>query len=1000
MANDAFVATPIDDYELLDFGRGRRLERFGRYVLERPDARATGACRRSDWYADWIYVAPLNRGTWEPQRQGLHREWFITIEGLRLTVRLGEGGEVGLRPEEIIGWRWVRQRLEGCYHIADLRMLNLFAGTGGCSLAAISTGAHVTHVSAQAAHFELAQANVTSDAVNLVHADIRPYVEQMLRDGRRFHLVALTPPTFARGRQQTWDIKVDLQHVIRELPRLTTADCRGIWLGLAGGDWTADSVARWLSDTLPGRSVEALQLGIATADGRVLPAGVAARWFDDSDSTLAGSHQRRALSAHEIEERLDVYLDPVLSSRRTAAGPARSLAELPRGQQDFALHWIEVICRTSGEMAYQIAAHAAQAFGVLEERAVEAWIVRAIDVYDTAGLHPAIAALQEIDSFARELKEKAHSVVFADVVGILEHFVHGLSGRKLRVECGEESYTDTETLFLPAMVTRFPAKEDNFLLYKALLVHQWAQCCYGTHQADLPAALAGYPDPERARQLFHALEALRLNARIARALPGLYRRIEGLCARLQIALVPRGWEQWAQQLTAEGAGVDATLELLAQVFSEASLPPRLPFYGQLKPERAAQVRAARIAREKALFRHLLLRLGRDLEPHDEATEEPSEPRPARRFQLRRRCDEEPQEQSRFELELDGQPLAPPPELAGLMESIIQDLGDIPADYLVAAGEGPYHMREHAPSEATRDPWSGTYHEEGAFLYNEWDFKRSHYRKNWCVLREMDVHPHSPAFVSHTFAKYHGLVQNIRRTFEVLRGEEKILKRQTHGDDVDIDAVVEAHADVMSGLEMSERLFTKLQKVERSIAVMFMVDMSGSTKGWINDAERESLVLLCEALEILGDRYAVYGFSGWTRKRCELYRVKRFDEPYNDEVKARISGIRPRDYTRMGVTIRHLSRLLEEVDARTKLLITLSDGKPDDFDGYRGEYGIEDTRMALIEAKRSGIHPFCITIDKEGHDYLPHMYGAVNYTLIDDVRKLPLRVSDIYRRLTT
>lgn len=101
---------------------------------------------------------------------------------------------------------------------------------------------------------------------------------------------------------------------------------------------------------------------------------------------------------------------------------------------------------------------------------------------------------------------------------------------------------------------------------------------------------------------------------------------------------------------------------------------------------------------------------------------------------------------------------------------------------------------------------------------------------------------------------------------------------------------------------------------------------------------------------------------------------------------------------MGVTIRHLNKLLHEVDAKTKLLITLSDGKPDDFDGYRGDYGIEDTRKALIEAKHLGIHPLCITIDDEAHDYLPHMYGAVNYTVIDDVRRLPLKIADIYRRL--
>jgi len=228
-----------------------------------------------------------------------------------------------------------------------------------------------------------------------------------------------------------------------------------------------------------------------------------------------------------------------------------------------------------------------------------------------------------------------------------------------------------------------------------------------------------------------------------------------------------------------------------------------------------------------------------------------------------------------------------------------------------------------------------------------------------------------------------------------------LKCQVSGDEIDIDALVEALADAREGREMSDQLIMRMHRTERNVAVMFMVDMSGSTKGWINDAERESLILMCETLETLGDRYAIYGFSGITRKRCELFRIKQFDEPYNDAVQARISGIRPQDYTRMGFAIRHLSSLLQGVEARTKLLITLSDGKPDDyFDGYRSVYGIEDTRQALIEAKRLGIHPFCITIDKEGQEYLPHMYGAVNYVVIDEVRKLPLKVADIYRRLTT
>ncbi|MCP3869471.1 MAG: hypothetical protein GY703_15470 [Gammaproteobacteria bacterium] len=103
---------------------------------------------------------------------------------------------------------------------------------------------------------------------------------------------------------------------------------------------------------------------------------------------------------------------------------------------------------------------------------------------------------------------------------------------------------------------------------------------------------------------------------------------------------------------------------------------------------------------------------------------------------------------------------------------------------------------------------------------------------------------------------------------------------------------------------------------------------------------------------------------------------------------------------MGFAVRRLTKLLNEIDARTHILITISDGKPDDCDSYRGDYGIEDTRRSLIEARRAGIHPYCITIDGEARDYLPHLYGPAAFTLVSDVKELPLKVSDIYRRLTT
>ena len=995
------IETPLDDYELLDFGNGRKLERFGPYVIDRPDNRARGQRTRRDWEADWAFARPGSgsRG-WRPARGGLPRQWPVTIDGTQLHCTLAERGRVGINVRDIAARRWIRERLGGCYDIDDLCLLNLFAGSGMLTDAAVQSGATAIHVDSATAMLELSQRNLGERNIRYEQLHVPTFVEGAQMRGEQFHFVVISPPRIGKAQHASWDIEVDLARLIRNLPGIVSEQCRGIWVHVDAGSWTTPSIAQMLREALPGRTVETLELAIGTVAGRTLPAGGVARWYDPQDDQLRVDG-RQPFGEAGIEEHLDVYLDAVLSSRRTAAVPARRIAELDRVQQNFVLRWVRVIAHTNGEMAFQLASYVSEAFRFMDADGVEAWIVHTMDVYDTAGLRAGIIAFREAEKFARELMERASGITFEEVAGVIEAFVHGLNGRKLKVERGSEVYTDTETLFFPARVNRFKSREENFQFYKAIAVHLWAQCWYGTWRADVNALVADFDQPDKALALFHALETLRLDACIRRDLPGVSRQLAALRAT-SVSSLPANWEQAVAQLQARSATVADSVALLAQVMA-SSVPDAVSYQGVLKPQQVEQVRTLRIKREQDLFRIGLMRL-RDEQPAVEAEDDDAQAAETAAadsgFELREVEATDLPEGFTYEIMFDGKPLAPPDEVKGVMASILQDLGEIPEDYLVAAGDGAYSMAGTRDEQKPEDVWKGTYHEEGAFIYNEWDYERRHYRKNWAVLRELDVSPCFDDFVARTLEKYRGLAGSLRRTFEALRGEDKLLKKQPYGDNLDIDALVESYADATMGREMSDRLFTKRYKLERNIAVMFMIDMSGSTKGWINDAEREALVLLCESLETLGDRYAIYGFSGMTRKRCEVYRVKRFDEPYTDEVKARISGIKPQDYTRMGVTIRHLCSLLNDVEARTKLLITLSDGKPDDYDTYRGNYGIEDTRQALIEAKRDGIHTFCITIDTEAKDYLPHMYGAVNYTVLDEVRKLPLKVSDIYRRLTT
>lgn len=697
------------------------------------------------------------------------------------------------------------------------------------------------------------------------------------------------------------------------------------------------------------------------------------------------------LSAAALDIRLRLLLEAAASAPQRAAQAAGVLAALTRHDQDLVLRWIAVIARTNAEMACQFAVHAPQALASMSAAEVERWVLRALDVYDREGLHPACALFSAPAAYAAEARATRHAAQLAEVQRVLELFVQGLGGRPLKLAAGAAAYTDTETLYLPARVARLPDRAANFRLYKAIAAHLWAQVWFGTFRADA-GALAVLDSP-RALRVFLALETERLDACLARELPGLARELAELQASIGAITYPSAWTAALEQLRDHRATVRDSVAWTVRL-RDVEPPAARCYQGALFPQRVAQVTQARLAREKRALREALAQVARAHRPANAPGERPA----PGQFRFLRRPAPAQSGETGFELELDGLPIAPNGELRALIDSILQDLGDIPEHYLAGAADSSYD-HDRAADAAAADSDKGGAAAAAEFVYDEWDHLRNHYRKDWCRLREIDVETGDDGFVTRTLAKYAGVLPGLRKTFEALRGEEQWLRRQTDGPEIDWDALIEARADMRRGREPSARLFTRQHRLARSVAVLFMIDMSGSTKGWINDAERESLVLLCEALEILGDAYAIYGFSGQTRRRCEVYRIKRFDEPYDAAVRGRIAAVAPRDYTRMGASIRHLTQRLRAVEARAKLLITLSDGRPDDYDGYRGEYGIEDTRMSLIEAKRAGIHPYCITIDEQARDYLPHMYGAVNWALIDDVRKLPLKVSDIYRRLT-
>jgi nitric oxide reductase NorD protein len=675
----------------------------------------------------------------------------------------------------------------------------------------------------------------------------------------------------------------------------------------------------------------------------------------------------------ELRGQLDRIFSFDVSSGRSYEELIEALVTMAPAEQDFALHWATVAARTHLEIAYLAILLLPQVLRRLSTRQAEAWVVAALEAFDRTGLRAAVLRLRDVEGFARGIL--GQSVALESVEARLVRFLQGLSGRSLRVMAAATAWTDTETVYLPPAMEA-ASREAGTERYKAMAALLWAQARHGTFKVDLDAALAAFYDRTVALAWLAQLEALRLTARLGRDLPGMRSELDALLQGLPPVL-----DSAHTPLAAPAAGVaDSLAWLRARPELLAAAPPALPWLGELRPEEAQRARGARIRQQAEVLRlsvaDLVAALQDERESHDVAVE----------------VDEEGLE---TRVIVNGQELALPPEGMAAAQSLIQDLGEIPPELLVPAGPGDWN-----PNGKSGDGRGTSMETRADLLLDEWDYRRQAYRHGWCHVYLQTVGGTDTAYVPAVRARYAPLVRQLRRRFEAMRGEDRVLRRQADGPEVDMDALVTAIADRRGGAEPGTRLFCRRQRDERSLAAAFLVDMSGSTEGWINDAEREALVMLCEALEMLDDRYAIWGFSGWTRTRCDLYRIKEFDEPYDAAVQARIAAIKPRDYTRMGPPIRYLTRRLLAEPAKHRLLISLSDGRPDDFgDDYRSQYGIEDTRRALLEARQAGVRSFCVTIDRNGADYLKHMYGPAAFTVLDDVKKLPLRIADIYRKLT-
>ncbi|NGZ96429.1 MAG: hypothetical protein CV089_09935 [Nitrospira sp. WS110] len=651
------------------------------------------------------------------------------------------------------------------------------------------------------------------------------------------------------------------------------------------------------------------------------------------------------------------------------------------------------------------------------------------------------------------VEQALSGVPFRQVARRIKLFVQGLCGTDVAVTALPDSVmgpvratvsADGRSISLPALLRRYPTAAENERLYLVMAAHEAGHLEFGTYRltldrlADLvdtvrerygrssearPETLNAlfqlYPQALLVRDLWVVLEDARIECLLQAEYPGLGRDLARLATE---SITPR---DPSQGVTVKEVVVDCLLRLSTGETEAAAVPQAVKeevsiLWGMsqavLKTTATAEdvvrvVDAVYLRLEELLAaRGEMITVERDEEPKDGQSEQPSPRQPGDQYRpvtdvvYRGSMNPEFITWSQEQLEQRSEPpVSPENASTGNPRRGQEPRG---SERLSEGQSLPSLVEESLTLETdARSGHEVRAHEGQTVLYPEWDHRIDDYRMNWSRVRECPADIGSDEFVTATLAAQRGAVRVLRRFFEGLRPPAfRRVTGQPDGDEVDLDAVVRRAGEQRAGREGDDRIYIRREKRERDVAVAFLVDVSGSTSRTLDhgrrviDVEKEGLVLLCEALEAVGDQYGLYAYSGQGRDMVDFLTVKDFDERLGASTAHRLGGLTPRHQNRDGAAIRHATTKLLRRDARNRILMLLSDGRPLD-DGYKDDYALEDTKMALREARVRGVETFCVTIDREAEHYLGHMYADTRYCVVSTVEALPSKLPRIYRQLT-
>jgi len=285
--------------------------------------------------------------------------------------------------------------------------------------------------------------------------------------------------------------------------------------------------------------------------------------------------------------------------------------------------------------------------------------------------------------------------------------------------------------------------------------------------------------------------------------------------------------------------------------------------------------------------------------------------------------------------------------------------------------------------------------------DEWDYTKESYLKDYCLLTPIYIKSEQEKELDHQTQRLANKVKEEFATYAFNRVKEKNLP---FGEELNLDAWI-AYATSSTKSQEKQNFFENVVRKQRDLSTLILADISLSTEAMVTnelnilDIIKQSLFVFADALDTLDDPLAIYAFSSVKNSKVRYHVLKNFNEAYSAQIRGRIDDLRAGYYTRLGAAIRQSTRILEKQGSQNKLMLIISDGKPNDVDKYEGRYGVEDTKKAILEARKFGIIPFCITVDSESYEYLPQIFGKDGYTYIRDIKKLPEALPEIYLGLT-